>query len=347
MALLADTNSEYKKEGAILIIRSKTLRLVAVVALVSLLLFTMTSCRVFRRPAPRQQQGGLPPIPQLIKAGDRQEPTIRVYMHETGQVRNMAFEEYLLGVVAAEMEPTWNLQALAAQAIVARTFTLDKIARQGGVPARNAHASTDIQEFQAYDAGRINENIRQAVQATRGMVLGYKGEFVRTWFHAYCDGKTSTAEDGLAFREFPTPFISRVDDICPQATPAEQRNYTVTFTRDQVVRALQQIGQTPGNFTSIEVVNRDPAGRAVTVRIGQATVSGPAFRIAIGSTELRSTKWSKVTVTGDRVTFTGSGYGHGVGMCQWGAKARADRGDKYDAIVKHYFPNTQLGKIWD
>jgi len=313
--------------------------------LVIVLLATLTSCRMFRRPAP--QGGKMPAIPDKIMRGENQEPTIRVYMHETGQVKTMAFEEYLWGVVAAEMEPTWPDAALAAQAIVARTFTLDKIARQGGVPSRNADASTDIQEFQAYDASRINDNVRQAVARTKGMVLAFQGEFVRTWFSAYCDGMTSTAEDGLAFREFPTPFITRVQDICRENTPANVRDYNAAFTKAQVTNALRDIGQTPGSFNAVQVVNRDPAGRAVTVKIGNATVSAPALRIALGSTELRSTKWGNVTVQGDKVTFSGSGYGHGVGMCQWGARARAERGDNYEQIVKAYFPNSQLGKIWD
>jgi stage II sporulation protein D len=270
-----------------------------------------------------------------------------VYMHETGQIVSLPFEEYLLGVVAAEMDPNWHIEALAAQAIVARTFTLDKIARQGGVPNRNAHASTDIEEFQAYNAERINDNVRQAVQKTRGRVLIYRGKFVRTWFHAYCDGHTSTAADGLAFREFPTPFITPVPDICPQYTPAEERSYTVTFTRAEVVQALRQVGHTPGDFTEIKVLKKDRAGRAVTVRIGRAQVSAPALRIAIGSTRLRSTKWQEVSVEGDRITFRGSGYGHGVGLCQWGTKARAERGDAHAEIVKHYFPRTELAQIWD
>ncbi|MDP3488376.1 MAG: SpoIID/LytB domain-containing protein [Bacillota bacterium] len=322
------------------------LRRLTLFLLVISLMLTVTSCRVFRRPTP-QGGGGMPPIPSTIARGDRLEPTIRVYLHATGQVQTMGFEEYLLGVVAAEMEPTWPTEALAAQAIVARTFTLDKIARQGGVPGRNADASTDIQEFQAYDAGRVNDNVRQAIQRTRGMVLAFQGEFVRTWFSAYCDGMTSTAEDGLAFREFPTPFITRVNDICPEHTPENVQNYTVTFSKAEVTQAVQKAGQSTGDFNQIKVVNRDPAGRAVSVRIGQATVSGPAFRIAIGSTRLRSTKWNSVTVVGDRVTFVGSGYGHGVGMCQWGARARAERGNNFEQIVKGYFPNTQLGKIWD
>ncbi|MBS3874165.1 MAG: SpoIID/LytB domain-containing protein [Firmicutes bacterium] len=317
-------------------------RKVIVVTCVGLMLATLTSCRFWARPAK-----DMPPVPEVIRRGERMEPVINVYMHETGDIRTMSMEEYLLGVVAAEMAPDWPLEALAAQAIVARTFTLEKIARQGGVPGRNAHASTDIQEFQAYNAERINDQVRQAVQKTRGRVLAYGGKFVRAWFHAYCAGQTSTAADGLAFREFPTPYVKSVTDICPAITPLEEREYSVTFTRAEIIAALRQIGQTPGDFSRVEVLKKDPAGRAVSVRIGRATVSAPALRIALGSTRLRSTKWDRVEADGDRFLFAGTGYGHGVGMCQWGAKARAQRGDNYEVIVKHFFPTATLGTIWD
>jgi len=317
-------------------------RLFLLAGILAITVLGVSACRMLGT-----QGEGLPIIPRAISKGANVEPVINVYMHETGQIRSMPMEEYLLGVVAAEMIPTWHIEALAAQAIVARTFTLDKIARQGGVPNRNAHASTDIEEFQAYDAAKVNEQVRQAVQKTRGKVLGYRGQFVRAWFHAYCDGMTSTAADGLAFREFPTPYVKNVSDICPGATPAEERAYTVAFTRAEILEALRQIGQTPGDFERVEVLKKDPAGRAVSLRIGRATVSGPAFRIAIGSTKLRSTKWSRVEAADGKFTFVGTGYGHGVGMCQWGAKARAERGDDHEAIVKHFFPGASLGRLWD
>ena len=93
------------------------------------------------------------------------EPTISVYMHESGEVQNMPLETYLEGVVAAEMDPTWPLEALRAQAIVARTFTLKKM--EEGVPKRNTQASTDPNEFQAYNASRVNDRVKQAVKDTR------------------------------------------------------------------------------------------------------------------------------------------------------------------------------------
>ncbi len=304
----------------------------------------LSSCMPFRRPAP---QGGAPAIPKSIFRGNRQEPQLKVYMKDSGQVKTMDFEEYIMGVVAAEMEPSWPVEALAAQAILARTFTLEKIT-QGGVPSRNADASTDIEEFQAYDASRINNNIREAVKRTRGMVIAYNGKFVKAWFHANSGGKTATALEGLGFNRVPSPYAVSVDDpASPQAAPPDQTNWTATFTTTELKKAVQDVGQNPGTINSIEIAEKGSSGRATKLRVGSATVSAPALRLAIGSTRMRSTWIESATVQGNRVTMKGRGYGHGVGMSQWGAKGKADQGAKASDIVNFYFQGVTMHKIWE
>lgn len=312
-----------------------------------LVLLLLVSCRAQRRPDGDTAKGA-PSIPPAIAQGKDQEPELKVYVSETGQIKTMPFEEYIAGVVAAEMDPKWPLEALAAQAILARTFTLEKIARDGGVPQRNAHASTDIEEFQAYDAGRINSTVREAVRLTRGKVVAYDGRYIRAWFHANSGGQTATAQDGLAFDKEATPYIVSVEDaISLEAAPAKDQTWTATFSKSQINAALQQIGQTPGSYSNVEIVEKNDSGRALTLRIGNATVSAPAFRLAIGSTELKSTQIDSISVSGDKVAFKGKGYGHGVGMSQWGAKGRAEQGANAEEIIKAYFRDVSVFKIWD
>jgi len=312
-----------------------------------MVLLLLVSCRAMRRPEGGQTSGA-PAIPSAIARGERQEPELKVYIKETGQVKTMPFEEYIAGVVAAEMDPKWPIEALAAQAILARTFTLEKIAREGGVPHRNAHASTDIEEFQAYDASRINDNVREAVRLTRGKVVAYNGRYIRAWFHANSGGKTATALEGLAFDKEPTPYVVAVDDpISVEATPPEDRTWTATFGKSEIAKALEKVGQKTGSFSTVEIVERGESGRALTLRVGNATVSAPAFRLAVGSTKLRSTLIESIKVSGDKVTFTGKGYGHGVGMSQWGAKGRAERGANAEDIIHSYFHGVGIFKIWD
>ncbi len=312
-------------------------------ALIALLL--LEACAPLRRPAPR---GNVPPIPEQISRGTRQEPMLKVYMHETQSVEEMAMEEYIAGVVAAEMDPKWPLEALAAQAILARTFTLQKIASQGEVPDRNAHASTDIEEFQAYDASRINDRVRQAVNRTRGEVAVAKGQFIRAWFHANSGGQTADAVEGLAFDKEPTPYVVSIEDgVSVQAAPGDQQAWTATFSKAEVRQAVQAVGPSVGDFSRVEIVERGPSGRATKLGIGSAVVSATAFRLSIGSTRMRSTFLEDIAVRGNSVVFTGKGYGHGVGMSQWGAKGRADRGEKAETIVQAYYKEISIEQIWD
>lgn len=312
-----------------------------------MVLLLLVSCRALRRPGPGPASSA-PAIPEVIAQGARQEPQLKVFVKETQQIKEMAFEEYIAGVVAAEMDPKWPLEALAAQAILARTFTLEKIAREGGVPNRDAHASTDIEEFQAYDASRINARVREAVKLTRGKVAAYNGRFIRAWFHANSGGQTATAADGLAFEKEPTPYVVSVDDaISQEAAPAKDRTWAATFSKTEIAKALQTIGQNPGVYNEVQVVERSDSGRVLTLRVGNATISAPAFRLALGSTKLKSTMIESITVSGNRVTFKGKGYGHGVGMSQWGAKGRAEQGANAEEIIKAYFQGVTVHKIWD
>ena len=320
-------------------------RLLWVLLPVLIALLVLGACAPLRKPSP---QTGAPVIPKQIARGGRQEPRLKIYMKDTKQIKEMKLEDYVAGVVAAEMEPNWPLESLAAQAILARTFTLQKIAKEGGVPSRNADASTDIEEFQAYDPSRINNTVKEAVRRTRGMVAASNGQFIRAWFHANSGGKTTIAMEGLGFDQEATPYVVSIDDpISMQVAPPEQQTWTATFTKAEVSQAMQKVGQTVGDFQTVKIAEKGPSGRATKISIGSAVVAGPAFRLALGSTKLRSTLIDSITVSGDKVMFKGKGYGHGVGMSQWGAKGRADQGAKAEDIVKAYFKNVNIFKIWD
>jgi stage II sporulation protein D len=311
-----------------------------------------------QRPAPRpltERENGeeeppqaRPAIPAPIARGAEQEPELRVYIAQRNVVRTMDFEEYLMGVVAAEMEPTWPREALAAQAIIARSFTLQKISEAGGVPRRNAHASTDIREFQAYDATRVNDNVREAVESTRGQVAVHGGEFIRGWFHAYAGPRTATAREGLEFRGPNPPYIRIVDSPAEDAIPEEERDWSASFPLSRIRNVTRQIsGRDPGKVTSMEIAEKGPSGRATTFRVNNQQVSAPQMRLALGSTVMRSTYVTRIRMEGNKVVMSGSGYGHGVGMCQWGAKALAEEGSSAEEIVQHYYRNIQIVKLWD
>jgi stage II sporulation protein D len=286
-------------------------------------------------------------VPQEAPREPKAEPEITVFMHETGQVETMLLDKYLEGVVAAEMDPDWPEEALAAQAIIARSFTLKKI-QEGGVEARGTDASTDIEEFQAYNAERVNERVRAAVQKTRGEAAIHNGQYIKAWFHADAGGITAMAKEGLDFQEDEPPYIHSVKDPGQEITVEENKAWEARFALSQVAAAVQEItGQKPGDIVDAEVVETGPSGRATLVRVGNVELTAPRLRLALGNDLMRSTLVDKFTVEGNQLVVAGKGYGHGVGMSQWGARAFAEQGKSAEEIVAYYFKDIVIEKIWE
>ena len=288
------------------------------------------------------------PLPNKDVPG--KEPSIRLYVNETGEIKNLKMEEYIQGVVAAEMDTSWPLNALAAQAILARTFTLKQIKDKGGVPQHNADASTSVEEFQAYDPSKINDNVRQAVKMTRGEIVKYKGEYINAWFSACDGGVEASAVEGLAYEKEKTPYIKAgVKDGCLSVTVPENVKWKASFPLAAVRNAVKSVtGNDPGDINSanVSISSRGPSGRAETLKLGNQDVGGAALRLALGNDKMRSIFIENIQVEGEELVMTGKGYGHGVGMCQWGAKKMAAEGKRPEQIVKFYFQNVTIQKEW-
>ena len=275
------------------------------------------------------------------------EPTISLYVVDMGETKENKMEEYLQGVIAAEMDTDWPKEALGAQAIVARTFTLKKI-EEGGAEKRGTDASTSHEEFQAYDAEKINDAVRQAVKETRGEVIRYQQKNINAWFHADAGGRTAaTPEEGGLEAKEETPYIKSVDDPGFEITTPENKSWTVQFPLEEIRRVVQEaVGMDPGNFTSAEIVEKGPSGRALKIKIGDAEVSGASLRLGLGAEKMRSTLIEELKVEGGSLVIKGKGFGHGVGMSQWGARAMAENGKSAEEIVKYFFKNIEINKAW-
>jgi stage II sporulation protein D len=312
---------------------------------VLLLLISCTSCRrQERRPAPEQAPLK---IPESISRGQGKEPVLKVYIKETGEIKELPFEEYLQGVVAGEMKNDWPEEALAAQAILARTFVMEFVSEKGGSKYEGAHVSTDIEEAQAWNQQAVNDRVKKAVERTRGEVAVYNNNYIKAWFHAHAGGKTASAKEGLAFEEAEPPYIKVVDSPDSPEAPKDDSNWTASFSRQEVEKALKETGVQIKGLSSVKVAEKGPSGRAVTLDFDGKKVSAPGFRIAIGSTKMKSTLIDSIEVQGDRLVIKGRGYGHGVGMSQWGAYALAKEGKKAEEILKHYFKGIEIMKAWE
>ncbi|SDJ83655.1 SpoIID/LytB domain-containing protein [Natronincola ferrireducens] len=319
--------------------------------LILLLIVPLAACRPQQRPEgpeeqPQVQEDG-PPIPEAISQGEGQEPRLTVHIVETGENKEMDFEEYLPGVLAGEMKNDWPEEALQAQAILARTFVMQFVTEMGGSKYEGAHVSTDIEEAQAWNEEEINERIIEAVNATRGQVAVHNNEYIKAWFHAHAAGQTAMAVEGLGLDDEDPPYIHSVESPDSKEAPEDDVNWSETFTKAEIIQAVQTTGQDPGDFNSIEIIETGSSGRAYKLQIGNATVVAPAFRLALDSTRMKSNQLEGISVEGDQVTISGRGYGHGVGMSQWGAYQMAQDGKDAEEIVKHYFKDIEIIKLWE
>lgn len=325
----------------------------------ALLLITLSlmtaSCRVSRRPdqdpgqrrQPEQTGIQKPRLPKQLQAQDNQEPRIKVYIAQEKRVQEMAFEDYVAGVVGGEIKNDWPLEAIKAQAIIARTFVLQFIDEKGQSRYKNAHISTDIEEAQAWNADAVNDRIKKAVRDTRGQVIVYKGKFVRTWFHSNAGGKTATPQEGLNFKEGQTPYIQVVDSPdTGENVDAEAIKWTASFPKAKVLSALKEAGRPVNDFSKVSIGEKGPSGRALTIQFDGAKVPAPELRLALGSTEMRSTLIDSIALEGDKLVVSGRGYGHGVGMSQWGAYVMAEEGKKAEDIINHYYKDVDIVKMW-
>ncbi|MCD5415125.1 MAG: SpoIID/LytB domain-containing protein [Clostridiales bacterium] len=189
--------------------------------------------------------------------------------------------------------------------------------------------------------------MKEAVEKTRGQVAIHNDKLINAWFHSHAGGKTASAKEGLGFEEDEPPYVKIVESPDSDEAPKENVNWTVVFTKEEILAALQKTGQKITEFSKIEIVEKGPSGRATKLKIGNATVQAPSFRIELGSKKMKSTKIESISVSGNQITIKGIGYGHGVGLSQWGAYQLANEGKKAKQILEHYYKDIEIVNLWD
>lgn len=285
-------------------------------------------------------------VPARLEKNGEGVPVLKVYDIKAETLEEMSVEDYVPAVLAGEMAGDWPMEALKAQAILARTFVLQFVSEKES-RYEGADISTDIEEAQAYNADAVNDRIRQAVRETRGLVLNAGGELPYAWFHAHSGGLTARAKEGLDYEKDEPGYTQCVKGMENDEAPAEAAAWQAAFTMDEVIAAAKDMGAKISEVTDIAIGQRGESGRAMTLLISGKEVSAPAFRIAIGSTKMRSCLLESLRIEDGQVRMSGKGYGHGVGMSQWGAYAMAKQGKTAEEIVMHYFAGVTLDRAWE
>jgi stage II sporulation protein D len=253
-------------------------------------------------------------------------------------VNTLDLEEYLYGVVPKEAPTQWQMAALRAQAIVARTYALYKRSRQANHDYDIAAQYIRDQHYEGYNAE--HPRTTQAVDDTRGLVLTCHGDLIPAYYHAESAGYTENSEDVWSS---PHPCLRAVKAQMHPASPYLQ--WSVSLSLQDVRSALTKRGYTIGAIRRLEPLQRSAAGRITLLKIshklGETIVRGTDFRLALGPEIIRSTRFT-VQVRDGRAFFTGQGWGHGVGLCQWCSQEMAELGYDYEAILTHYYQGAKL-----
>ena len=307
-------------------------------------------------PTPAQSQTPRVRWPRDKLAADANGiPQLDVYVADEKTVRTMDVETYVQGVLAGEMKNDWPMEALKAQAILARTFVL-KFIEEKESKYPNADISTDIEEAQAYDTSAVNARIKQAVADTRGLVLSHGGELPYAWFHAHSGGVTELARPGLGWEsDEPTYTLSvqsaepeNVSDPADAQTLRDAQSWSAAFPYEEFEAACAACGVETDitGKTTLSITERGESGRASVIDVNNHPVGAAELRIALGSTKMRSTLLTSLKNEDGQIHMAGKGYGHGVGMSQWGAYGMAQNGASAEEIVTHYFRNVTVEKLW-
>ena len=274
------------------------------------------------------------------------EPRLTVFDHATGTARTMGMEEYVAHVVAGEVVPTWRPDALRAQAVAARTYTVSLLlAGEAATPRRlyGTDTSTDPAEAQAYSPV-VPPAVQAAVAATRGEILVYGGRPIVALFSACAAGRTAGLRESFPRDPRQAPYLRPVASACDRAAPGSIRRWAVALTTAELAAAA---GVPPAAVDRVEIARRGPSGRAVFLRIGPRQVHAVDLRRQVGPNRLKSTWLTEIeALEGGVWIFRGRGWGHGVGLDQWGAEAMARAGRGYREILAHYYPGTRLVELY-
>lgn len=298
----------------------------------------------------QEPQAVLPPVPTAASGASVDEQTVIRVKTGEGQVEEMSMADYLWSVTAAEMPASFEPEALKAQVVSARTYAHRKM-EIGEEGHTDADVCTDIACCQAFitpeetaalwgaQAAQYTLKIRAAVEQTDGEVVTYQGETIQAVFFSSASGST---EDAVAVWGNSVPYLVAVDS--PEGESVPNYHTTVIFTaeefREKFLAAYPQadLSGMPTGWVRNKSVTQ--SGRVAEITVGGVSVKGTELRSLFG---LRSTCFS-VETGEDSVTFQVTGYGHGVGMSQYGANALAQQGKTYIDILKWYYTGVELEK---
>ena len=279
---------------------------------------------------------------------------VKLYDQKNNKVIELLTEEYIIGVLAGEMPANFNDEALKAQAVAARTYYFSmrkspcRIAKEHGAEICNTthcqvymNKEERMSKWSASSADMNWNKIKKAVEETKGQVLVYEGELVENpKYFAVSAGKTENSID--VFSE-DVPYLKSIDSPGEESAPKFESQ--VDIKKGEFIKKVNSFNKDAkldnNNLSSISIVSRTEGEGVKEIKLGNISIDGVQFRKMFN---LNSTDFN-IEITSDSIKIKCKGYGHRVGMSQWGANAMAKEGKKYDEILKHYYLGVEIEKI--
>ena len=255
-------------------------------------------------------------------------------------LEEIGIEEYLPGVIEGEMPIKWKEDALQAQVIAARSFVIYQIKTKG-------NALYHINKLDlAYKGSYMNQlKSKEIVDKSRGTVMVYNWELFPGYFHSACGGHTEDINHVFKLKSIPP--LSGV--VCGHCNKSKYFNWKTKLGKNEIEKKLSTTKTKLNRIRNLVTEEIGPGGHCSTIKIedtgGTKRFNANDFRLLIGPNNLRSTSF-RVKDEGRSFIFEGSGWGHGVGLCQHGTQDMAKSGFKWFDILKHYYPKIDLVKIY-
>lgn len=308
---------------------------------------------------------------ELVPLDDNQSPPeeiekedevlyLDVYVASEDEIKKMSLEEYLVGVVAAEMAANFEIEALKAQAVAARTYAYGRMKKMYASTGAHAHNEADVctdpSHCQAWidkaDAfkkwgesnGQKNwDKIKRAVSETKDIIILYENKVINPLYHANSGGATENSEN--VWEGVEVPYLKSVKSEGEDA--GSDYEVITTFKKEDFISAfkneLPDLQIDDNNIIDqIEILKRTDSERVDTIKVGDVTLKGTDFRRIL---DLRSTNFSIEEGEAGEINITTVGHGHGVGMSQWGANYLAGKGKDFEEIIKYYYKGVTLDSI--
>lgn len=280
---------------------------------------------------------------EAIRIGAREYPGAMILARDGSgitAVNHVDMEDYVASVISSEMGPNWPIEALKAQAVASRTFAMYQMERNGGA----LYDVDNTVRSQVYLGHSGGERPKEAVEATRGLIAVYGGAPAGTFYHSSSGGRTENPKEVWGRESL--PYLASRPAFFEERSP--HFNWRLRLSAGEIRERLKKAGVGAGPVISIEPVSFTSSGRVGRLQLvlgpnkRKVEIRGEYFRKIIGDTRLPSTKFRVGRDKGGMFTFTGQGYGHGVGMSQWSARGLAEHGKGFEEIIQAFYTGVTI-----